>query len=224
MLPTLGSHIGLDDDSEKPLKNFASARSTADAVSDPTLTQTQQIFYSPPERFSVEIDLYQSVHPISPTLTASTGSVSFKFIDNVTGVVNFSGKLSDVTPLRSTATVDHLWSALNGESAYSRMWCLPDTNPIRRGFEGDTCPKYSRVVLEGQEKQVRDVISKILTRSENFPFMKAEVMCRWCQFAQGNESPDQMKGKKRDLLFGKMIKYRISSQYMVNEPECLCPE
>jgi len=102
----------------------------------------------------------------------------------------------------------------------SRIWGLEDFNQKRISCEGD-CSKYSRLVIEIPTSTLAVVATKL--RCLSFPFLKCHVLCRWHQFAEGNEIPEQMAGGKiKKRLQGPRVTDRISWVYMMPRPQCLC--
>jgi len=81
---------------------------------------------------------------------------------------------------------------------------------------------YIRILLEVPEDRIEDPSNKIWSWSSDCPFKKVDILCRWCQFAEGNEIPQAVNdGKPKDLLTGSVVRRRPWSGYMTNVPVCL---
>jgi hypothetical protein len=103
---------------------------------------------------------------------------------------------------------------------YTRMWGLRDNDRKRRR---NLDKAYIRIILEVPEERIEDISNKIWSWSSDCPFKKVDILCRWCQFAEGNEIPQAMNdGKPKDLLTGSIVRRRPWSGYMTNAPVCLC--
>jgi hypothetical protein len=80
--------------------------------------------------------------------------------------------------------------------------------------------QYSRIVIElpweTQDKALRVMRDSPL-------FRKGYVLCRWCQFAQGNHISEQMGGSRKHLLIGENISSKVPKDLkMIPKPDCLC--
>jgi len=92
--PSMAVDVGVTSAPTKQLKNLVTTESDMPMPAINVSAQ-QSPFYSPPERFRVEIVMLQVVHALSSDLTVAIGSISSKFLDTASDTVHYSGKLSD---------------------------------------------------------------------------------------------------------------------------------
>jgi len=119
--------------------------------------------------------------------------------------------------VKGTMTVEGVTNALETAGLtqdvdYKRVW----------GVKSGTRASYSRIIVEVLLEQDAEIRLRLISLSTADVFLKAYVLCRWCQIAIGNEIAGYMGSKRKPLLVGRSLSGAINPGIMTDAPDCVC--